>query len=188
MDTPDYSYPKYAKILHMGLAVFGIAAYLTGENADSGADSTAYLLHAYLGLSLTLFWLARLLPGLFGKGPLNFSGWSPLSVRQWAMAWEDIKTLARLRVPSRGMHEGIAGLTQSFGLILFGLMGVTGTGLFFLAGGPESDFFEGLEEVHELGEVLIPLYLALHVGSVVVHLVAGEPIWKRMWKFSRSRP
>jgi cytochrome b561 len=43
--------------------------------------------------------------------------------------------------------------------------------------------FEIIEELHEVGEALIPLYLALHVGSVLVHSLAGRPIWQRMWKF-----
>ena len=46
---------------------------------------------------------------------------------------------------------------------------------------------EAVEEVHEIGEALIPLYLTFHVGSVIVHSMAGNPIWKRMWQF-RARP
>lgn len=81
------------------------------------------------------------------------------------------------------MHEGLAGLTQAFGIALFAWMGATGTGLFLLGGGPESGLFEIVEEVHEIGEALIPVYLALHVGSVVLHSLAGHPVWQRMWTF-----
>jgi ABC-type uncharacterized transport system YnjBCD permease subunit len=56
-----------------------------------------------------------------------------------------------------------------------------------MGGGPESELFEIIEELHEVGEVLIPVYLALHVGSVVVHSLAGHPIWQRMWKFGANR-
>jgi cytochrome b561 len=187
MSNQDYTYPLYAKILHMGMAVFGILAFLTGEAAEDGGTAPGYLLHAYLGISLATFVLLRMLRGLVGTGPMRFAGWSPFSRHQWRLAWQDVRSLIRLKVLKRGMHEGLAGLTQAFGLAIFGWMGVSGSLLFLLGGGPESDVFERVEEAHEVGEALIPLYLALHVGSVLVHSLAGKPIWQRMWKF-RVRP
>jgi hypothetical protein len=85
------------------------------------------------------------------------------------------------------MHEGLAGLTQAFGITVFAWMGATGTGLFLLGGGPESEFFEVMEEIHEVGEALIPFYLALHVGSVLLHSLAGNPLWRRMWTFGGNK-
>jgi cytochrome b561 len=187
MTQPDYSYPWYAKALHLGMAAFGVLAWLTGEFAEDGTQTIGYLLHAYLGLSLALFVLLRLLRGVIGSGPLKLSGWSPLAPRQWQMALQDMFGLLRLQMPERRMHEGLAGLTQAFGIALFALMGATGTVLFLLGGGPESDLFEFVEEVHEVGEALIPLYLLLHVGSVFMHLLAGNPVWRRMW-MPKSQP
>jgi cytochrome b561 len=183
MTSQDYSYPWYAKLLHLGMAAFGIAAYVTGELAEDGYNSLGYLFHAYLGLSLATFVLMRVLRGLVGPGPLRFSDWSPLSRRQWTIALQDLGNLVRFRVPERGMHEGLAGLTQAFGIAIFAWMGATGIGLFLLGGGPETELFEVAEEYHEVGEALIPLYLALHVGSVFVHSLAGNPIWRKMWTF-----
>jgi cytochrome b561 len=187
MSVQDYAYPWYAKVLHAGMAGFGIAAFLTGEFGEGGADSPGYLIHAYLGLSLAAFVLLRIVSGVSGSHALHFSSWSPLSRRQWAMTLQDLGSLARLRVPSRGMHEGLAGLTQAFGIAIFTGMGVTGTGLFLLGSGPESELFEIMEEAHELGEALIPLYLVLHVGSVLLHSLAGDPIWRRMWALKGKR-
>ena len=81
MTIPDYSYPWYAKLLHLGMAGFGIAAFLTGEFAEDGSNSVGYLIHAYLGLSLATFVLLRVLSGVIGSGPLRFSEWSPFSHR-----------------------------------------------------------------------------------------------------------
>jgi len=187
MAIHDYTYPLYAKIMHGGMAIFGITAFLTGEAAENGAGSTGYYLHAYLGLSLAIFVIVRVIRGIAGSGRMRFSGWSPFSSRQWTLALQDVRSLIRLRVPERGMHEGLSGLTQAFGLLLFGWMGVTGTGLFLLDSGPQVTLFETVEEFHEAGESLIPLYLALHVGSVLVHSVAGKPIWQRMWKFRADK-
>ncbi len=182
MSEQTYTYPIYAKFIHLGLAAFGIAAFLTGELAEDGATSQGYLLHAYLGLSLTAFILTRIFIGLTSSEALSFKQWSPFSRRQWRLALEDFRTLLRLHVPERDRHQGLAGLTQMFGLAIFAWMALTGTALFILEGGAESELFEFIEEVHEVGESLIPLYLALHVGAVILHTLGGNPVWKKMFK------
>lgn len=186
MVEQDYAYPLYAKLTHAGVALFGVTAFLSGELAEHGSGSPGFYVHAYLGLSLGLFVVLRLITGIGSSGSMRFSGWSPFSAKQWRLALEDTRSLGRLRVPARGMHEGLAGLTQAFGLMLFGWMGLTGTAIFMLEGGSGRRLFEVMEELHEVGEALIPLYLVLHVGSVVVHSLAGKPIWQRMWKFNLS--
>jgi len=115
MKELNYDYPGYAKILHMGLAAFGVTAYLTAELAENGHNTFGYLLHAYLGLSLAAFLLMRAIPGLIGGGVLKFSGWSLFSRKQWTQAFEDTRGLFKLQVPERGMHEGMAGLVQAVG-------------------------------------------------------------------------
>jgi cytochrome b561 len=186
MANSDYIFSLYAKMLHAGMAIFGIAAFLTGEIAEDGSDATGFYIHAYLGLSLTFFVTMRVMSGIAGSEKMRFSGWSPFSSRQWKLALQDVYSLIHLQIPERGMHEGLSGITQSFGLILFGWMGVTGTGLFLLIENEHKMLFEIIEELHEVGEALIPLYLALHVGSVLVHSLAGKPIWHRMWKLKTT--
>ena len=187
MATESNLFPLSAKILHGGIAIFGITAFLSGELAEEGMRTSGYYLHAYLGLSLAVFIAVRIYRGFSAAAPLRFSGWSPFSSRQWTLALQDVRDLLLLRVPERGIHEGLSGLTQAFGLILFSWMALSGSGLFLLASSTEANLFESLEELHEIGEYLIPLYLALHVGSVVVHSVAGNPVWQRMWRFKTGR-
>lgn len=179
MNNDTKSYPMYAKIIHMGIAVFGTVAYLTAEFAEDDISSLGYLMHAYLGLSLAAFMLVRLSIGLSSSSLLSFKGWSPFSRVQLKWVLEDFRSLLMLKIPERGKHEGLAGVTQAFGLILFSWMAATGTGLFFLE--YESGPFEFIEELHEVGESLIPLYLLLHVGAVVLHSMSGSPIWKKMF-------
>lgn len=181
MEQHTYSYPGYAKIIHLGIAVFGISAFLTGEIAEDGSDTWGYLLHAYLGLSLAAFMLARLSAGLGASTALSFSGWSPFSRQQWSMALEDFRALLTLSIPERDRHQGLAGITQAFGLIIFSWMAISGSALFVLGGGKESEVFEIIEELHEVGESLIPLYLALHIGAVILHSISGKPVWKKMF-------
>lgn len=183
MTTENKPFPLLAKLLHGGIAIFGLTAFLSGELAEDGMRTTGYYIHAYLGLSLAIFIGVRIYRGFTAAAPLSFSGWSPISSRQWSLAMQDLRNLLQLRVPEREIHEGLSGLTQAFGLILFSWMALSGMALFLLAGDPEARLFEALEEAHEIGESLIPLYLVFHVGSVVVHSVAGKPIWQRMWRF-----
>ena len=187
MNAFVYTYPFYAKLIHAGMAIFGITSFLTGELAESGDGSTGFYIHAYLGLTLSFFIIMRLATGIGGSEKMRFSSWSPLSAVQWKLAIEDVSSLMKLNIPERGMHEGLSGLTQAFGLILFAWMGATGTGLFLINESRHETLFEIIEELHEVGEALIPLFLALHVGSVIVHSLAGTPIWQRMWRF-RSSP
>jgi len=161
------------------MAVLGVTAYLSSELAEDGTSSWGYLLHAYLGLSLAFFMLLRISIGLTPLQPLSFKGWSPFSKAQLLLVMQDLRSLLGLKVPERERHGGLAGLTQAFGLILFTWMSVTGTGLFFF--NDEGDFFEFVEEIHELGESLIPLYLLLHIGAVFIHSFSGHPVWKKMF-------
>ena len=177
----DYNYPTYAKIIHLGLAIFGIAAYLTAELAVDGNTNLGYLLHAYLGLSLAAFIVIRIIIGSFSSGTLSFRGWSPFSRHQWQLALLDFRSLFKFQIPEHNHHQGLAGITQAFGLIVFTWMALTGAGLFILDTSAESELFEFIEELHEIGETLIPLYLGLHVGAVVLHTLSGNPIWKRMF-------
>lgn len=185
MNTTDYRYSLPAKIIHMGLAIFGIIAYLTAEGAEHSDGGFGNQLHAYLGLTLMAFIILRVLHAYTGTTEMRFSSWSPFSKSQWTQAIEDVKNLLRLKMPERGMHEGLAGLVQAFGLMIFAWMGATGTALYFINESTHGTLFEIFEETHEVGESLIPLFLILHVGAVIAHTLTGKPNWKKMWRFNK---
>jgi cytochrome b561 len=184
-NTVDYSFPVWARLLHAGIAIFGVAAYLSAELAEHAeGDSTGYLIHAYLGLSLMSVLAIRHMAGYGSRGVMGFKGWFPFSRRQFRLAVEDVGQLLQLKLPYRSAHQGITGVVQAAGLLIFMWMAMTGTGIYFL-GGAASGYGEILEELHEVGEGLVPLYLLLHVGSVLLHSMAGTPVWQKMWKFAK---
>ena len=185
MNTTDYRYSSPAKIIHIGLAVFGIIAYLTAEGAEHSDGGFGYQLHAYLGLTLMAFIILRILHAYTGAAEMRFSSWPPFSKLQWTQAIEDAKNILQLKFPERGMHQGLAGLVQAFGLMIFAWMGVTGTALYFINESTHGTLFEIFEETHEVGEGLIPLFLILHVGAVIAHTLTGNPNWKKMWSFNK---
>lgn len=185
MNASNYSYSILDKIIHIGLAIFGITAYLTAEGAEHSDGGFGYQLHAYLGLALMAIILLRIFRGYTGSADMRFSSWSPFSKSQWARAIKDAKNLVLLKMPERGMHEGLAGLLQAFGLVIFAWMGATGTVLYFIDESMNGMLYEIFEEAHEVGESLIPLFLILHVGAVIAHTLTGYPVWKRMWSFNK---
>ncbi len=46
--------------------------------------------------------------------------------------------------------------------------------------------FKGLEELHGVGENLVPLYLILHVGGVLLYTILETHAWRRMFTFGKT--
>jgi len=182
MNTEQSTYSNFAKLIHLGLAGFGIAAFLTGELAEDGA-TTGYLVHAYLGLSLGAVMLLRLGAGFGHSRCLRFRDWQLFSREQWRQVLRDIQSLVRLQVPEANHHRGLSGLVQALGLMIFAWMAFSGTGLFLMQDSENAGLFQLVEEAHEIGESLIPIYLLLHVAAVILHTLVGKPVWKRMFRF-----
>lgn len=178
-ETPD-RYALATRIVHLGLAVIGIAAYLTAELVEDSGD-LGYLLHAYLGLATFAFVLLRMLAGVVGPEEARFAHWALFSSEQRACVRRELAGLLRLRIPDGELHQGIAGIVQAFGLALFAWMAITGTVLFVVGDG--DGFARAVEDAHEIGEGLIPVFLALHVGAVLVHLLSGPALVSRMFGF-----
>lgn len=176
MNENRSDFPIWIKWIHLGLALFGITAYLTGELAEH-SNSLGYLLHAYLGLTLLFFLLGRFFYGFWGQHVYRFSNWFPYNKPYLATLKEDISEVARLKLPKRQDHRGIAGLVQAFGLVIFTWMAVTGT-IMFVTNVTDDSI---ISELHEVGEGLIPLFLVLHLGAVALHLISGQNILSRIF-------
>ena len=37
-----------------------------------------------------------------------------------------------------------------------------------------------IQDMHEIGEGAIPVFLGLHVGAVILHALFGRHLWRRM--------
>lgn len=173
------------RVLHLGLATFGIAAWLLGLTVAGDYDEarhTGYLVHMVIGLTFTTFLALRLLYGIFGPVYARFSSWVPWTKARWLLVMDDIKMLLRLRIPDRASHEGFAGLVQTLGLLAFVWIGCSGTSLSILItpGVKLTGWQHNLKEAHQVGQILIPAYLALHVGAVLLHALSGRHVWRKM--------
>lgn len=184
MKTPSQAPQRSIRLLHAGLATFGIAAYLTGELVGDSTASAGYWLHAGLGLMLGMVLLGYLFTGLAGKRWHPGRWWHNGGKFLSAIA-EDAREVMQLRMPRRQDHNGLAGLVQASGLTIFLWMSLTGAILFFSGGPAENGIVHLVEEAHEASEFLVPVFLGLHIGAVILHTLSGHAILQRMNPFNK---
>jgi cytochrome b len=174
----------FARFIHLGILTFGLLAYLTSGWAEGyeKAQHFGFSVHRWLGILLAAFIAMRLIYGIIGPKVVRFTHWVPYTKERWSKAWEDVLTLLRFRLPDRPVHEGLAGIVQTFGLLVFTWMSLTGGLMFFLLvpGQEARGAMHAIQEVHEIGEGLIPIFLLLHVSAVVFHALSGRHIWRKM--------
>jgi len=172
------------RIIHLGMMIFGVLAWIVGDWAGDyeHAKHLGYTVHSWLGMGLALFVSLRLIYGVIGPATVRFSHWVPYTKSRLLFVWEDIQTLLRFHLPNRPAHQGLAGLVQGFGLLIFSWVALTGCLIFFYLkpGAEASGMVHYIKEMHEIGEGLIPLYLGLHVGAVILHALTGHHLWRKM--------
>ncbi len=185
--TSNLDLDTWSRLIHLVLALSGVAAVATGDFADD--SRLGFGIHAWIGIAFALAIGLRVLWGLLGPREMRFSTWVPHNRAQMQPALDDVLGLLRLRLPQRPLHGGIAGVIQALGLAVFAWMAVTGVLLFFLVepGVRAAGLAEVVEELHEAGEGLVYAYLGLHVGAVVLHALAGDSSWRTMF-FVRQPP
>ncbi|HEY4128883.1 MAG TPA: cytochrome b/b6 domain-containing protein [Gammaproteobacteria bacterium] len=184
MASQDVKLDVPARLLHIGLAVFGTWAWWIGEDAGDyhKPDHPGYTLHMYVGLAFTAILTLRLLYGFFGPRTLRFSAWMPYTRERLAYVQQDLQRLSRFKIPEPVTHRGLNAMVQSLGLLLFTWQGASGAlmSLLIVPGERATGWLHTLKEVHQAGSVWIPTYLGLHVGAAVLHALTGRQIWRKM--------
>jgi len=163
----DEPYDPASRLIHLLLALLGIAAVVSGQFAGDyfKRPHLGFDLHRWIGLAAGAALLLRAGWGLAGPAPMRFSRWFE-------------------------SHERLPGVVQAIGLAAFTWMGVTGALLFaFLDPGVRSaGWLRAVKELHEGAEPVVLGYLGLHVGAVIAHSLTGRPVWRRMFSLGRSGP
>jgi len=177
--------------IHLALVAFGVLALVSGQFAGDykSAQHSGFDIHRWCGLGMALVIAVRGLWGLAGPRKNRFSAWFPLARARLLPAWQDIVALTRLTLPSRPLHQGLAGLVQMLGLFAFAWMAVSGAILFawLVPGSRATGAISFAKELHEGGQVIVWAYLALHVGAVVAHALAGHDLWRRMFFVTQAK-
>ncbi|MDD5643638.1 MAG: cytochrome b/b6 domain-containing protein [Syntrophales bacterium] len=172
-----------SRVIHLGLTVFGISAWATGFLAEDykHVEHLGFSIHSWLGISFAFFLLLRIGYGFWGPDDYQFAKWVPYTMDRLRAVLEDLWTLIKFKLPERPMHVGLSGLVQTFGLAAFAWMAVTGSLMFFYLtpGHHTRGLLHFIKEMHEAGVWLIPIYLGIHMGAVLLHALAGDHRWRR---------
>ncbi|MDX9714957.1 MAG: cytochrome b/b6 domain-containing protein [Dissulfurispiraceae bacterium] len=181
--SKEESLSKSARVVHLGILIFGIFAMFTGEMADDYKKvvHNGYELHLMLGIGLAMFIMIRGITGIFGSKVVRFTQWLPCTKERIAWVLEDIRGLLRFKLPDRPVHRGLSGVVEGFGLLAFFWMAATGVllALTITPGQKAVGIAHAIKEAHEAGMAFLVLFLAMHVGAVILHAIAGKHIWKK---------
>lgn len=172
-------------LLHAGITIFGLTAWLSGDWAGDykRLSHPGFSLHRGLGICLALLVLARLLYGVLGPEKCRWANLIPLNLKAWlGSVVEDLQSLLKLELPDRPRFWGLKGVVQVFGLLVFSWMALSGSLLFsYLEPGRKAHgLLHVLKEMHEIGEILIPIFLGLHLTGVLLDAIWGRGKWRRV--------
>ena len=192
MYTVEQGPDGFIRMCHLAMVLFGIAAWLTGDAADDYKKLTHvwFTAHGWIGMGFASSFLLYIAYCTFGPAKSRFSSWVPYTKERLLKVLEDVAGLLKFRLPDRLSHQGLAGLVQFFGVLVFTGIAATGALMFFLLepGGKARGLVHSIKEVHEAGEILIPVYLSIHIGAVLLHSVTGRPVWRRIFFFREEAP
>ncbi len=181
---------NFTRLWHLATFLLCIAALSTGELADDYKKTvfTGYIIHGQLGLTTGILMISYLLYGLVGPSDSRFISWFPLKKENLQKTKKDLAELTKLKLPEHERRQGLAGLVQFLGVLAFCWMAATGFLFFLLAepGHKARGLLHAIKEAHEAGVVLIALYLAAHVGAVIMHAVKGNHHWKEIFFFKKD--
>jgi cytochrome b len=173
------------------MIVFGLLALLTGFLAGDYKTSRhlGFGVHRWLGISLAAFLALRLWHGFWGPQEARFRQWVPFTRERLLYILEDLGTILKFQLPDRPPRQGLSGLVQTFGLAAFAWMGTTGACMFFFmtSGGKATGFMYLVKEIHEAGWWLALVFLCIHGGTVILHALAGQELWRSMFFLPRRR-
>jgi len=177
-------YDAGTRHIHLMLVVLGIAALVSGQFAGDYRREihTGFDVHRWIGVGMALAVALRLVWGFTGPKEVRFASWLPMTRARLMHCADDVLGLLRLRLPVREGHEGISGLLQAIGLAAFAWMAITGAILFtwLEPGARAGGWLHTVKELHEGGQVVAIAYVAIHAGAVLLHSLAGHPVWRRI--------
>ena len=180
---------RVTRFLHLGLAVFGVWAWLIGSGwIGAGAgdydhpDHSWYIQHRWVGITFAVFLFARILWGVIGPANARFANWVPWTRERFKLVIEDVRSLLHFRIPERPTHVGLSGFVEALGLLVFLWLAVSGltNAIMITPGVKLTGWPRVIKQWHEIGDVLVPAYLVLHVGATILHSLVGKQVWKKM--------
>lgn len=170
---------------HLAMILLCLAALLTGDGADDykHVEHAGFLLHGGIGVGVFTAICFYLAYGLAGPKEFRLSTWFPFTKERLGQVGKDLAVLIKFKLPEHKRRQGLAGLVQFFGILVFSWLAATGAlmYLFLETGAKAHSIMSAVKEAHEVGTALIPVYLCLHVGAVIAHALTGHQVWREIF-------
>lgn len=175
---------------HLAIIILALAALLTGDGADDykRVSHVGFLLHGTIGISVFFALCFYFAYSFFGPQEFRLTRWFPFTGERLRQTGRDLKMLARFKLPEHKRRQGLAGFVQFFGMVAFSWLAATGTLMYFFLepGSKARGLLHAVKEAHEVSVVLIPVYLALHIGAVIAHSLSGHQVWREIFFLKNS--
>lgn len=174
---------NFIRVWHLAMIVLCFAALFTGDMADDYKKlegHSGYIIHGCLGMAVAVVVALYIRYGIVGPRQSRFAQWFPFTRERLRQTRSDLAGLLSFKLPEHKRREGLAGLVQFLGMLIFSCIAVTGLLLYFYIepGSKVKGLLHAVKEGHEVGGVFIPLYLSLHIGAVIAHSLTGNQVWK----------
>ena len=90
------------RIMHLGIMIFALSAYLTGDMADDykKVEYLGFTIHKWLGMGVAFFILSRIIYGFVGPKKARFSKWVPTTKERFKEAGEALISALSYKRPS----------------------------------------------------------------------------------------
>lgn len=184
-------YPAALRLVHLALATLCLVAWVSGQFADDYKRPVhvGFSTHEIIGIGFSIALALRILIGFTGPAQGRFFAWFPFTRKNLRLMIDDLGSMVQLRLPERAPHEGLAGLVQFLGLLAFLMIASTGTvlAIYLEPGTRAAGWLHSVKEIHEAAQVLIPVYLGLHVGGTLVHALVGQDLWREMFFMQKTQ-
>ena len=178
---------NFIRVWHLAVVGLGLAAWLTGDLADDYKQlaHSGFILHGILGMMVAVAFCLYLGYGIAGPRHARFASWFPFTGERLRHTGADLATLFKGRLPKHTSRQGLAGMVQFCGMLIFCWLATTGALLshFIEPGRKAQGLAHAIKGAHEIGEVLLPLYLGIHIGAVIAHALTGNQVWRKIFFF-----
>ena len=191
-ESGAHDFDNTTKIIHLAMAIVLTLQMGIGLLVHDPQTRFFLYLHEYVGI---LSALVIFVEWLWIYTASQFSVLFPWNRAGISLVVKDIRNLGKHRLPEGGDTVGLSGFWHGIGILSFTFMALTGTILLFVLPGGHSilglhstDFvlYTRISLYHRLVSYLAWVYLLGHVLFAILHQLAGNDVFGRIFLFRRD--
>jgi hypothetical protein len=167
---------------HIEYSVFIFLEVDDKEIQKDEKEQVSFLIHGCIG---TILFFSLCFYFAYGIHQSHFFKCFPFTRQKLRQSGNDIIALVRFKEPEYRRYQGVSGLIHFFGILVLCWFSVSGIIMqYFIE--PDSCVpmrVLKLQEMHIKGKFLIPIYLGLHLGTVILYALSGNHLWKEIFQW-----